>query len=111
MENDQKVLFRKIRKGTYKFHDQYWKNVSTEAKDFIKKLLIVDPAKRKSAGEIIREDPWMKEDSEKLETMDLGVNLAEFKKFNAKRKFKSAVKAVIATQKLNSLGNLKDVLD
>ena len=37
-------------------------------------------------------------------SQDLGVNLKEFKKFNAKRKFKAAVSTIIATQKLTSLG-------
>ena len=55
----------------------------------------------------------MKAGDDVLAHQDLGVNLAEFKKFNAKRKFKAAVKTVMATQKLSSLGlNFrKDLVD
>jgi len=39
-----------------------------------------------------------------LMSQDLGLNLQEFKKFNAKRKLRAAVSTIIATQKLTSLG-------
>ena len=48
---------------------------------------------------------WIADDAAELASNDLGINLAELKKFNAKRKFKSAVSAVMATQKLTSLGS------
>ena len=104
IEQNQRELFRKIRKGQYKFHDEYWKQVSDSAKDLIRSLLTVKPTERKTAADILGSDPWMKVGDDTLAQQDLSVNLAEFKKFNAKRKFKSAVKAVIATQKLTSLG-------
>jgi serine/threonine protein kinase len=104
IEQNQKELFRRIRKAQYKFHDEYWGQVSTEAKDLIKSLLTVDPKKRLDAGTIIASDKWINAGAEKLAEQDLGVNLQEFKKFNAKRKFKAAVKTVMATQKLTSLG-------
>jgi hypothetical protein len=50
--------------------------------------------------------------ADKLAEQDLGINLAEFKKFNAKRKFKAVVKTIMATQKLTSLGaNFKKDLE
>jgi serine/threonine protein kinase len=49
IENNQRELFRKIRKGDYKFHPEYWQNVSSEAKDLISALLTVDPMKRLDA--------------------------------------------------------------
>lgn len=115
IEQNQRDLFRKIRKGQYKFHDEYWSQVSNEAKNLIRSLLTVSPAERKTAVQVIQSDKWMKTGDDVLATNDLGVNLAEFKKFNAKRKFKAAVKTVIATQKLTSLGidfrkNLEDDL-
>jgi calcium/calmodulin-dependent protein kinase (CaM kinase) II/calcium/calmodulin-dependent protein kinase I len=103
IDSNQKELFRKIRKGEYKFHDEYWGQVSKDAKDLIVSLLTVDPDKRIDAGAALT-NKWITGDDAVLAGNDLGVNLAEFKKFNAKRKFKSAVKAVIATNKFNSLG-------
>ena len=45
-ERTQKDLFAKIKTGKYEFHQDYWKDVSSEAKDFISKLLVVDQKKR-----------------------------------------------------------------
>jgi len=113
IEQNQKELFRKIRKGDYEFHDEYWGQVSKDAKSLISSLLTVSPDKRLTAAKALK-DKWITGDDAVLAGNDLGKNLAEFKKFNAKRKFKSAVKAVIATQKLTSLGldfkkNLEEV--
>lgn len=105
IEQNQRELFRKIRKAQYTFHDEYWKQVSTEAKDLIRSLLTIKPHERKNATQVITADKWMSAmDSEKLAEQDLGVNLAEFKKFNAKRKFKAAVNTIMATHKITSLG-------
>ena len=104
IEQNQRELFRKIRKAQYKFHDEYWSQVSEEAKDLIRSLLTAKPSDRKTASAVIESDKWMNAGAEKLQEQDLAVNLQEFKKFNAKRKFKAAVKTVMPTQKLTSLG-------
>jgi len=113
IEKDQRVLFRKIRKGDFEFHDEYWGQVSKDAKSLISSLLTVDPSKRLTAPESLK-NQWITGDDKQLAAQDLAVNLAEFKKFNAKRKLKAAVKAVMATNKLTSLGldfakNLEEV--
>lgn len=93
IEQNQRELFRKIRKGQYEFHEEYWGSVSDDAKNLISSLLTVDPAKRLSASEALNHK-WMVADGDKLAAQDLGTNLAELKKYNAKRKFKAAVNAV-----------------
>jgi len=111
VKENQRELFRKIRKGQYKFHEEYWGEVSKEAKDLIASLLITDPKKRLKPSDALQH-PWIKFDDSYLEGKDLGVNLAELKKFNAKRKFRAAVKAVVIVSKFQSLGsNLQDNLD
>lgn len=104
IEQNQRELFRKIRHGQYKFHDEYWSQVSTDAKNLIRTLLTVSPKDRKSAKKVLTDDKWMNEGADVLLAQDLGVNLTQLKKFNAKQKFKAAVKTVMATQKLKSLG-------
>jgi calcium/calmodulin-dependent protein kinase I len=104
IEQNQRELFRRIRRAQYEFHPEYWGQVSPEAKNLIRSLLTVKPSDRKTATDVISKDPWMQMGVEKLAEQDLSVNLAEFKRFNAKRKFKAAVKTVMATQKLTSLG-------
>jgi calcium/calmodulin-dependent protein kinase (CaM kinase) II/calcium/calmodulin-dependent protein kinase I len=103
IEQNQRELFKKIRKGQYEFHEEYWGQVSKEAKEFISTLLTVDPTKRLTADECLKHK-WINRDAAALASNDLGVNLDQFKKFNAKRKFKAAVKTVMATNKFTSLG-------
>ncbi|KAL7534565.1 hypothetical protein ACHAXR_005952 [Thalassiosira sp. AJA248-18] len=102
-DQDQRKLFRKIRKGEYEFHKEYWGSVSTDAKDFIISLINVQPAKRLSASEALKHK-WMTQDDGVLAGQDLGTNLTELRKFNATRKFKGAANAVIVTNKILSFG-------
>lgn len=103
IESNQRTLFRKIRKGQYEFHEEYWGQVSEDAKDLIRNLLAVNPDERYDSGKALA-NKWIGADAKTLASLDLGTNLAKFKKFNAKRKFKAAVSTVLAANKLNSLG-------
>lgn len=78
--------------------------MSKDAKELISSLLTVNPEKRLTSSDSVK-NKWILGDATVLASNDLGINLAEFKKFNAKRKLKAAVKAVMATQKLTSLGD------
>ena len=109
IESTQRDLFRKIRKGEYEFHEEYWGTVSSKAKDLISALLTVDPKQRLSAQEAL-ENSWITGDGASLAKRDLGANLQEFRKFNAKRKFKAAVSTVMAVNKLSSLGLGKELI-
>jgi calcium/calmodulin-dependent protein kinase I len=63
----------------------------------------VNSSNRLSADGALK-NGWITAGDDFLISQDLGVNLKEFKKFNAKRKFKAAVSTVMAAQKLTSLG-------
>lgn len=106
IEQNQRELFRKIRKGQYEFHHEYWGSVSKDAKNLISSLLTVDPAKRLSAAEALNHK-WVTADAKKLAEQDLGVNLAEFKKYNARRKFKGAVNAASMVKLILDLSAFK----
>lgn len=54
-----KIIMENVAKGNYSFDSSEWKDVSNLAKDFIRKLLEMDPSKRYSAEQAIN-DPWMK---------------------------------------------------
>lgn len=103
IEKNQRDLFRKIRNGEYEFHEEYWGTVSSDAKTLISSLLCIKPTARLTADEALK-NKWITCDDDDLEGRDLGANLEEFKKFNAKRKFRAAVQSVMAVNKLNSLG-------
>ncbi|GAM28300.1 hypothetical protein SAMD00019534_114760, partial [Acytostelium subglobosum LB1] len=56
--DDIRKLFESILAASYDFPEQYWKNISKEAKHFINCFLTVDPAKRYSA-KMALEHPWI----------------------------------------------------
>ena len=93
IEQNQRELFKKIKKGQYEFHPEYWGGISAGAKDLISKLLTVHPNKRISASEALRSN-WVLGGDSQLEGFDLGANLTQFRKFNAKRKLRQAVLTV-----------------
>lgn len=97
-DDNNKKLFAQIINANYSFPDPYWTNISPLAKDLVSKLLIVDPNKRLNADQILAH-PWMHEDGSKL-SLDLKSNL---KSYNARRRFRSAIRAVQITQLLRKL--------
>jgi len=48
------LLFEQIMKADYDFPEDYWSDISNDAKDFIRKLLVVDPKKRMSGKEALK---------------------------------------------------------
>eukprot|EP01116_Phalansterium_solitarium_P023212 TRINITY_DN8018_c0_g1_i1.p1 TRINITY_DN8018_c0_g1~~TRINITY_DN8018_c0_g1_i1.p1 ORF type:complete len:316 (+),score=117.72 TRINITY_DN8018_c0_g1_i1:70-948(+) len=52
-------VFEQIMKGHFEFNSPYWDNISSEAKDFIKKLLLVDSKKRLTADNALQH-PWLR---------------------------------------------------
>ncbi|KAL3914792.1 MAG: hypothetical protein SGPRY_007495 [Prymnesium sp.] len=56
-DNDAQ-MFKKIKAGSYKFLTPYWDPISAEAKDFVSKLLVVDPKKRMTSVEALKH-PWV----------------------------------------------------
>lgn len=103
IEKHQKKLFQRIKRGEYEFHPQYWNAVSGGAKKLITRMLTVDPSQRITAKEALG-DNWIMGTDEDLAGKDLTANLGEFKRFNAKRKFKSAVISIMMMNKMESLG-------
>jgi serine/threonine protein kinase len=65
-ENEDRV-FEKTREGQYYFHPTYWKSISTQAKNFVTHLLTVNPKKRYSSVEALK-DPWMPSSSSSSQT-------------------------------------------
>ncbi|KAH8058872.1 serine/threonine kinase [Aureococcus anophagefferens] len=78
-DDDHEQLYERIKAGVYEFHDDFWCKISYEAKDFINALLT---------------------DGENIKGTSLQSNLKELKQFQAKKRFKAAAKAVIATHRI-----------
>lgn len=103
IEQNQRELFKKIKKGLYEFHPEYWGSISSDAKDLISMLLTVDPNKRITARKALNSS-WVLGGDSQLAGYDLGANLQQFRKYNAKRKLRQAVLTLMATNKMTSLG-------
>jgi len=105
IESTQRDLFKKIRKGEYEFHEEYWGTVSEGAKDLISSLLKVDQGKRLTARQAL-DNEWITVDGEKLANKDLGTNLKQLQGFNGKRKLRAAVSTIIAMKRLEKLSSI-----
>jgi serine/threonine protein kinase len=57
-DDNDAVLFEKIKSGNYDADDPIWDNVSDGAKDLVEKLLTVDAEKRLTAEEALSH-PWV----------------------------------------------------
>jgi serine/threonine protein kinase len=90
-----------IKAAEYEFHPEYWDQVSDDAKDLIRKLLRKDPLERWSAEEALKH-PWMTLDEADL-SRNLGTNLEMFQRSHGSRRFKSAVKAIIAARRMSKV--------
>ncbi|KAJ7721113.1 CAMK/CAMK1 protein kinase [Mycena metata] len=95
---DAQTLMRETMEAKIEFHAKYWKNVSEEAKTFIKRLLSVDPEERPTAEEALK-DPWLTT-HDASEEHDLAIGLRE--NFDAKARWKTAIAGARALGRLNS---------
>ena len=80
-----------IKESTYEFSSPYWDNVSEQAKDLIRKLLIVDPKQRLSCDEILKH-PWLTQTSHSGQVLPFKEDYIEYKK---KSKMKAAIMATM----------------
>lgn len=90
-------LFRLVRAGNVVFDDAYWSKISPEAKDLIRKMLVVDVRDRYTAKQVLAH-PWVTSASSVAE-----IDSKALKLFNAKRKLRAAFKAVVAAGRIHDL--------
>eukprot|EP01128_Nolandella_sp_AFSM9_P005646 TRINITY_DN2773_c0_g1_i1.p1 TRINITY_DN2773_c0_g1~~TRINITY_DN2773_c0_g1_i1.p1 ORF type:complete len:716 (-),score=127.00 TRINITY_DN2773_c0_g1_i1:82-2229(-) len=90
-----------ITTAAFEFHDEEWAEVGASARDFISKLLVVDPKKRLTAAEALAH-PFISNGSV-LGTNALAQTHQRFARFNARRKFRASVLSVMATNRLGGL--------
>ncbi|KAJ1446625.1 kinase-like domain-containing protein [Pelagophyceae sp. CCMP2097] len=94
-------LFDDIKKGDFEFPSPDWDRVSDGSKDLVRRLLVVDPAGRYSAGDVLRH-AWVN-DADRG-----GADLVHFphnlRRYNARRKFKASVTTLQAVAYLGKQG-------
>ena len=103
-DNDEEINYA-IQRCKIDFNDEIWDNISNDAKDLIKKLLIKNPKKRYSAKDALNH-PWIKNDKNKinLDQNKLKEIVDNLRKYSAKLKLQQATMAYI----VHNLVNKKD---
>ncbi|KAH6904589.1 CAMK/CAMK1 protein kinase [Coprinopsis sp. MPI-PUGE-AT-0042] len=100
---DAATLLKETTEGKVEFHERYWKNVSEEAKTFIKSLLTPDPSKRPTATQALQ-IPWLTTHSPST-AHDLSTGLRD--NFNPRARWKSAIASARALSRFGTLGKEK----
>ncbi|XP_077114741.1 death-associated protein kinase 2-like isoform X1 [Ranitomeya variabilis] len=99
-ETDSETLTNVV-SGNYEFDDRYFRDTSDMAKEFIQQLLIKEPRDRMTAVECLVH-PWIKPLTRKqaANRSRSSINIKNFKKFNARRKWKLSYNMVSACNRL-----------
>uniref|UniRef100_A0A4W5QCV8 Calcium/calmodulin-dependent protein kinase type IV n=1 Tax=Hucho hucho TaxID=62062 RepID=A0A4W5QCV8_9TELE len=101
-ERGDQYMFKRILNCEYEFVSPWWDNVSLNAKDLVRKLIVQDPNKRLTTLQAL-EHPWVTGKAVNSAHMDTAQK--KLQEFNARRKLKAAVKAVVASSRLGSAGS------
>uniref|UniRef100_A0A668T6I2 calcium/calmodulin-dependent protein kinase n=1 Tax=Oreochromis aureus TaxID=47969 RepID=A0A668T6I2_OREAU len=97
-DEDQHRLYQQIKAGAYDFPSPEWDTVTPEAKDLINKMLTINPSKRITAAEALKH-PWICQRSTVASMMHRQETVECLKKFNARRKLKVRLLAVLHVSK------------
>lgn len=81
-DDDNMVLFDKIKKGIFDFPSPAWDKISPEAISIVKSLLVVDPSKRMTPDELLKH-PWVLGETNTNNDKDV---LKKMREWNSKRK-------------------------
>ncbi|CAG5129445.1 unnamed protein product [Candidula unifasciata] len=106
-DENQMAMFKKILKGDYTFDSPWWDDVSDNAKDLVRKLLVVDPKKRLTAAAALKH-VWVAGIANRRNHKEGTVE--KIKEFNARRKLKFTTDAVMAIAGATRKMQLLDLL-
>ncbi|XP_026528925.1 calcium/calmodulin-dependent protein kinase type IV isoform X1 [Notechis scutatus] len=98
-ERGDQYMFKRILNCEYDFVSPWWDDVSLNAKDLVRKLIVLDPKKRLTTFQALQH-PWVTGKAANFIHMDTAQK--KLQEFNARRKLKAAVKAVVASTHLGS---------
>ncbi|CAB3359031.1 calcium/calmodulin-dependent protein kinase type IV-like [Cloeon dipterum] len=95
-EAGELAVCRRVVEGTFEFSSPWWDDISDSAKDLITQLLQVDPTKRPTAATAAKH-PWIRG----VTPLDFHMTrtIKKLREFNARRKFRAATHAVLATKR------------
>ncbi|GLV44213.1 CASK [Carabus blaptoides fortunei] len=94
-------LHENICRGRLHLDNPQWDFISEQAKDLVRQMLNVDHNKRISIQEVLNHK-WLRDRDKGLTKIHLSDTVDEMKKFNARRKLKTAVMAAVTSGKWSS---------
>jgi serine/threonine protein kinase len=94
-------LYKQIKKGEYDFPAPYWTEVSEEAKDLVRKLLCVDPAKRLTAQQVLQH-PWICGSAARTKQFSAD-HTRRLLMMQARRRLRKGVQTIIAINKFSDV--------
>eukprot|EP00049_Salpingoeca_infusionum_P018125 m.355872 g.355872 ORF g.355872 m.355872 type:complete len:467 (-) comp17368_c0_seq1:295-1695(-) len=100
-EEDQTKLYEQIKACNYDFPSPEWDTVTESAKELITLMLDPNPAKRPSVRQCLQH-PWLAQ-VDVPATVNRQETLDELRKFNARRKLKGGIKAVLTVGRMHGL--------
>lgn len=90
-DEDTENLFRQIKAAEYVFDEEDFAEISQPAKEFIASLLLLDPSARLTADQVLLH-PWLVDEAATYTPLTrFNANL---KAYNARRRFKGAIRAI-----------------
>ena len=96
--SNRSELFKKISQGAYKLSGSSWRSISREAKDLIRKMLVINPNERYSAIEALNH-PWMQNGCEDtVNSEEIKELLSNLSQHNAQYKLQQASLTYIVSQ-------------
>lgn len=93
-DENNAALFRQIKSGRYDYPSPFWDDVSPEAKALIDSMLVLDPARRATAADVLAH-PWVAE-AQDSHGQHLPMFRDALRQYNLRRKFKAGMVAVEA---------------
>jgi len=104
-DEDNVRLFASIQKGKFDFPAPYWDNVSSEAMDLIKKLLVVDPKVRFTAQQTLSHTWLQRQGGSSIHLSHFAGNM---KAYNARRRLRHAIRTVQFLQMIHGFSKQID---
>jgi serine/threonine protein kinase len=99
-EKGKGEMLLKIVKGEYTMEESDWETVSDGAKQLVSQMLDIDQDARITADEALQ-NKWI-QNTTRVSTLEKRGTLFRLRAFNAKRKLRSAIFAIIAHRRLKS---------
>ncbi len=99
---DEKTVNAKVMRNVWSFNGDLWKEASSDSKDLVKKMLIMDQKERMTVDQALAHS-WIKSGGDELKAKNMSKTLVELKAFRARRNFKKGVRAIMVSNMIQGL--------